>query len=170
MTTKRKITAAVGLPVLACVLSAGPAGAFNPQPEPPPGSLPVGITATQVAVVNVVYPPGSEVGGISPQPFAVGIGFYDANGRLVANVVEDVALGHVVSLRLSGREIGLRGANRGMIYGVVQCLGEVARKVQCAQSIGASMEVFDAENRRTQLAVPLVPSILPVLGIDPTPF
>lgn len=135
--------------------------AFNPVPEPPQ-SVPIGIDESQTAVVNVGHPPDPFH---PPEPaIRVQLGLYDASGILLRTLRTRVSPGQVVSMEITGRELGLRPGERLTIYGVVQCLGNSASKVRCAQSIKPSVELFDNDTRRTSIVVPIVPAIVPVIG------
>ncbi len=158
----RTITRFVLWTLVAGLAATAPAAAFNPQPEPP-GSMPLGIVETQIAQISVLHAPGSEVSGVEPSPFLVALGFYDGFGTLVASQELRVEARQAASIRLSGRDLGLRGNVRQTIYGVVECLGNGAQKVRCARSLNASMELFDEETGVTQVVVPLVAAIVPVL-------
>src|SRR5262245_48193118 len=67
----------LGLCAAAMAMGAGPAAAFNPQPEPPLGM--VGLARTQTAILNAVLtqPPDP----VAPACVMV-LSFVDASGRL----------------------------------------------------------------------------------------
>ncbi len=140
----------------------GQAQAFNPQPEPP-ASLALGIVESQIAVLHVLAPPTV----LNQDPSAVRLALYHADGKELQTLKGKVEPGQVLSMRFPGRALGLGSGERATIYGVVQCLGRVAAKVGCAQTIVASLEVFDVETGKTQVVVPVVPGILPISDFEP---
>lgn len=134
--------------------------AFNPVPEPPQ-SVPIGIDEFQTAVINVGVPPDPLR---LPEPIRVQLALYDAAGNLLRTLRTRVSPGQVVSMEVERRNLRLRQGGRLTIYGIVQCLGNAASKVSCAQSIKPSMELFDNDTRRTSIVVPMIPAIVPVVG------
>lgn len=126
------------------------AHAFNPQPEPPPGpALPV--TELQTAAVSVVHPPDP---GLSSRTLNVTLAFLGESGELIKAVELRSTPGQVLSLELSGEELGLRGTDRRRVYAIAQCEGGRRARAICASSIQTSVELYDTATGRTELVAP----------------
>lgn len=178
-------TAAIVAVSLALSLVVASAHAFNPQPEPPPGSLPVSFgwdQAIRVHVVNVIDQlrplfPRDETGAVD-ESCAVEMSIVDTDGLAIVVVDTIVGPGQIRSTQLTGRRLGLEPGERRTVRAVVRFTGETEDRIRCQATTRASLELLGARG-----AIPPDDGVPPepvhlvleipttwVSGIDPQPF
>ncbi len=160
MKTIRQLLKISILVTVIVLVSVGTSQAFNPQPEPP-GSVAVGITTSQTAWLSVVLPPDPFH---PPDPCRVRLSLFDAEGNVLRVMEDTVRPGQVISLGLSGAELGLRAGERMQIYAQVEACGPLKGKRRV--KIKAGLELFDNETGMTIVVVPVATTLLRSPGLD----
>jgi hypothetical protein len=137
--------AAARVAVIACLATALPAAAFNPQPDPPGFGM-VGIVRDQTAGLSVV-----NIGGLSPpEPDApVELLFLDGAGTTLARAVVTAAGGTAAFLDLRGDSLAISDPDERMqIRAVVRAVGDQR------PSLVPTLELFDTATGRTTVSYP----------------
>lgn len=149
-----------------------PAGAFNPQPEPP-ASDPLGLAFGQTARIQVVNVVDLLRPLVPPEPIhdgadlvcAARLSLFDADGESIIIVDSRVGPGQTVGAELSARELGIGPGERVTVRGVVEFTGETEERLRCQATTRSSLEVFDSRSGKTGLVLPVTTTVHP-----PDPF
>lgn len=157
----------------ASALLAGPAVAFNPQPEPPPTSLPFSLGEDEQITVHIVnavdrmriYVPPEPV---AEQACAVRVSVSDNRGRPVAVVEGRIAPGRTRSMSFEAGRLGIGAGERRTLRVAVDFTGEGDERLRCHATTRASLEV--RSGRGAVLGAILEIPTDWVSGIDPNPF
>lgn len=153
-------TRAAGRPIAllgALAIAAAPTAAFNPQPDPP-GSVMVGVVASQTArlsVANVpvhphqrtLFPPGS---------CDVRLAFYDAAGD-VLTILDgtSIPVGEAIHFDFEASRWLSNPGERLQIRAEVVLIGEPADLVRCDGSVKPALEIFHERSGVTTLVLPV---------------
>jgi hypothetical protein len=157
MTVHRSSPAASALCALAlgaaALLSAGPAAAFNPQPDPPARFGIVGLVADQTARLNVVAPP-LRARDTLPAPCRVMLNFLDADGVKLIESAQFVLLpGKARHLDLPGQAVADQARNtRLQFLPAVQVQPNLPGESRCA-GVAATLELFEPNDGRTRVLI-----------------
>lgn len=141
----------------ALAITAIPASAFNPQPDPP-GSHVISIAASQTArlsVVNVLVRPDQRI-LFPPGPCTVRLAFYGAAGEVLA--ITDgtsIPVGRAVRFDLGASRWLSRGVERLQIRAEVVLVGEPADILRCDGSVKPALEIINERSGVTTLVLPV---------------
>lgn len=158
---------------LGAVLLATNGLAFNPQPEPPPSSLPFSMgddDQITISVVNAVdqmraYFPAGELGEYT---CTMRLLVVDAQGEVVFSSEVRIDAGQMRSVRVRARRLGILEGERRSLRASVHFNGDAGTRLRCNGTARASVEIFHGRTR-TQGAILEIPTSW-VSGIEPTPF
>ena len=136
MSSLHPFIAAIGLALVA----AGPAQAFNPQPDPPARFAMVGLVVDQTARLNVVAMKTRR--DVPPGPCRLTLSFTDSNGNPLTDTTSLVlSPGKAGLVDLVGAR--LTGGGRLQFLPAVQVSANLPGEGTCP-GVAASIEVFDA--------------------------
>jgi len=138
---------------VASLLPAGPAAAFNPQPDPPARFGMVGLVADQTARLNVVAPP-LRARDTLPAPCRVVLDFLDVDGVKLIESAQFVLLpGKARHLDLPGQVVAGQARNtRLQFLPAVQVQPNLPGERRCA-GVAATLELFEPNDGRTRVLI-----------------
>ena len=159
---------------LVASLTAAYAGAFNPQPEPPPAAIPFSVgddESLKVHMVNVadrlrLFLPEDAL--IDDGTCTATLTITDGTGRVVVATDGRVPPGEIRTLNFDARRLGIARGEFKTLTASIQFNGPVETAMRCNISTRASVEIRSGADAILGAVLEIPTSW--ASGIDPTPF
>jgi hypothetical protein len=153
----RKSVIVVSVLVLAVIVLTTSTHAFNPQPDPPGKWGMIGINVNEVGRLNIVSDDNDAC--------TIGLGFVDADGKLIKGELKALRAGHAQFLEIMGSQAVSRGESRASIRPILRdAAGDPPGEFppDPCRFFKATYEVYERGSGRSILVVPAFESTIPL--------